>query len=91
VQEALTNIAKHAGASHAWVRLAAVDGQVELQIRDDGVGFDTDQLAALVKSGHFGLAGMRERVEMAGGSYQLSSDPGDGTTITVLLPRRLNG
>jgi len=91
VQEALTNIAKHAGARHAWVRLAAVDGHVELQVRDDGVGFDTSQLAALVKSGHFGLAGMRERVEMAGGSYQLSSTPGDGTTITVLLPRRLNG
>jgi signal transduction histidine kinase len=91
VQEALTNIAKHAGARHAWVRLGAIEGRVELQVRDDGVGFDTGQLAALVKSGHFGLAGMRERVEMAGGSYQLSSDPGIGTTITVQLPRQLGG
>ena len=89
--EALNNVARHSGARHAWVKLAGQDGQVELQVRDDGVGFDTSQLAALVQSGHFGLASMRERVEMAGGSYQLASAPGGGTTITVLLPQRLLG
>src|SRR5204862_2528872 len=65
-QEALTNVAKHAGATHAWVLLREGDGHVELEIRDDGVGFDPTRTGDLAKEGHFGLIGMRERVEMAG-------------------------
>jgi signal transduction histidine kinase len=88
VQEALTNVAKHAEAKHVWVDLRVDDGKVDLQVRDDGVGFDATRVSGLVGAGHFGLAGMRERVEMAGGSHRLRSEPGDGTSIRVRLPRR---
>jgi signal transduction histidine kinase len=70
-QEALTNVAKHAHAARVWVWLGAENGLVRLRVRDDGVGFDPATLASsafsLVQRGHFGLAGMRERVEMVGG------------------------
>jgi len=52
------------------------------------IGFDPTGTSALVGSGHFGLAGMRERVEMAGGRYRLLSTPGGGTAVRVRLPRR---
>ncbi|HZD73692.1 MAG TPA: sensor histidine kinase [Actinomycetota bacterium] len=87
-QEALANVAKHSKAHHVWVFLRADDERAEMQIRDDGIGFDAARAGAMVGSGHFGLAGMRERVEMAGGSYGLVSAPGMGTLIRVRLPRR---
>jgi len=87
-QEALTNVAKHAQADHVWIRLTAGENAVDLTIRDDGVGFDTAQAARLLNDGHFGLAGMRERVELGGGSLDLDSNPGNGTTIHVALPAR---
>ena len=87
-QEALANVAKHAKAQRVWVFLRADDDRVEMHVRDDGVGFDTVKVGGLVGSGHFGLAGMRERVEMAGGTYGLVSAPGSGTLIRVRLPRR---
>jgi signal transduction histidine kinase len=87
-QEALTNVAKHAQARHVWIRLTAEEHAVDLTIRDDGVGFDPAQAAGLLKDGHFGLAGMRERVELGGGRLELDSRPGGGTTIGVELPPR---
>jgi signal transduction histidine kinase len=87
-QEALANVAKHAKASHVWVFLRADDERADMQIRDDGIGFDPVRVGGLVGSGHFGLAGMRERVEMAGGTYGLVSALGSGTLIRVRLPRR---
>jgi signal transduction histidine kinase len=89
-QEALTNVAKHAQARHVWIRLTAADHAVDLTIRDDGVGFDPDQAAELVKDGHFGLAGMRERVELGGGRLDLDSQPGQGTTVRVALPAQIS-
>ncbi len=87
-QEALANVAKHAKANHVWVFLRADDERADMQVRDDGIGFDPVRVGGLVGSGHFGLAGMRERVEMAGGTYGLVSAPGSGTLIRVRLPRR---
>jgi signal transduction histidine kinase len=87
-QEALTNVAKHAQADRVWIRLTADQDAVDLTIRDDGVGFDTGQAARLLNDGHFGLAGMRERVELGGGRLDLDSNPGTGTTIHVALPAR---
>jgi signal transduction histidine kinase len=86
VQEMLTNIAKHARARQVWIRLDVVAGATELSIRDDGVGFDATNLETLVDQGHYGLAGARERVELAGGAFRVSSRPGRGTTIMVSLP-----
>jgi signal transduction histidine kinase len=87
-QEALNNVAKHAQAEHVWIRLSAGQDAVDLTIRDDGVGFDTAQAARMLNDGHFGLAGMRERVELGGGRLDLDSNPGNGTTIHVALPAR---
>lgn len=84
-QEALTNIAKHAQASHVWIQLTADQHTVNLAIRDDGVGFDPDRAAQLIKDGHYGLAGMRERVELGGGRLELDSQPGHGTSIQVTM------
>jgi signal transduction histidine kinase len=85
-QEALTNVAKHARADHVWIALSATGGTVGLVIRDDGDGFDPATLDVLVDEGHFGLAGIRQRVEVAGGTFKVSSEPGKGTTIVVSLP-----
>jgi signal transduction histidine kinase len=87
-QEALINVAKHSRAYHVWVYLRTDDERADLQVRDDGVGFDPNSVNGLTGRGHFGLAGMRERVEMAGGRYRLLSSPGGGTAIRVRLPRR---
>jgi signal transduction histidine kinase len=89
VQESLTNAAKHARASRVTVGLATENGVVRLRVRDDGAGFDPASARRLVQEGHFGLAGMRERVEMVGGQLHIDSSPGQGTTIAVELDRRL--
>jgi signal transduction histidine kinase len=87
-QEALINVAKHSRAHHVWVYLRSDDDRADMQVRDDGIGFDPNSANGLAGRGHFGLAGMRERVEMAGGRYRLLSSPGGGTAINVRLPRR---
>jgi PAS domain S-box-containing protein len=85
-QEAVANVLKHAQAEHAWLTLQERSGQVLLEIRDDGVGFDPLMIPHS-RNGHFGILGMRERVEMAGGSWDLHSVPGGGTLIRASLPR----
>ena len=80
VQEALTNVAKHARAESVQVTIAGADGQVSIEVQDDGTGFDTD-----TRTEGFGLAGMRERVSLAGGTLQISSGE-QGTLVRVCLP-----
>ncbi|MFI4931106.1 MAG: CHASE3 domain-containing protein [Burkholderiales bacterium] len=82
VQEAITNITKYAKAKRVWVNLSAQSGQVQVSVRDDGVGFD---IGAQPASAH-GLTGMRFRVEAEGGTLVLQSAPGQGTLIQVSLP-----
>jgi signal transduction histidine kinase len=83
VQEAITNITKYAGAKHVWVMLSARDGQVDVSVRDDGVGFD---IARQTRSA-YGLVGMRFRVEAEDGVMNLVSSPGQGALIQVSLPK----
>jgi signal transduction histidine kinase len=83
VQEAITNISRYAQASHVILRLATGDGQVEVSVRDDGVGFDA---SALPRSA-YGLRGMRFRVEAEGGTMNLISAPGQGTLVQAKLPK----
>jgi PAS domain S-box-containing protein len=90
-QEALTNIVKHAGAARIWVSLHPENGHVVLEVCDDGAGFDPSEATASVSSGHFGLLGMRERVDMAGGEWELSSEAGAGTIVRVRLPWAVDG
>jgi signal transduction histidine kinase len=81
VQEALTNVAKHARAERAHVFIRRVDGSLEVTIRDDGVGFDPD-----VATSGFGIVGMRERLALAAGRLSITSEPGKGTTVSAALP-----
>jgi signal transduction histidine kinase len=85
-QEALANVAKHAKAATTQVVLVDRGQGVTLTVADDGIGFAPERMAALAKQGHFGLVGMRERVEMAGGRWSVRSAPGSGTTVTATLP-----
>ena len=84
-QEALQNVVKHARAKHAQVVLGRDNGAVVLEVQDDGVGF---QPGATKTAGgdHFGMLAMRERVEMIGGSCEVTSSPGQGTRVRVILP-----
>ncbi|VWX57906.1 Signal transduction histidine kinase [Burkholderiales bacterium 8X] len=82
VQESLTNISKYAGATSAHIVMKNQDQQVVVEVSDDGEGFD---LGADRPSSH-GLAGMRHRVEAAGGSLTVSSDTGKGTRLAAVLP-----
>ncbi|SDN42296.1 sensor histidine kinase [Geodermatophilus sp. DSM 45219] len=79
-QEALTNVRRHAGASAVVVRLARVAGHVSVHVEDDGVGFDVAEAQGS------GLDGLRGRVEQVGGSVDVSSAPGAGTSVTVRVP-----
>jgi signal transduction histidine kinase len=87
-QEALANVAKHARASQAMVSLSVQDGLARLAVRDDGAGFDVGKTMRALGLQHFGLSSMRERVEMAGGSFEVQSNPGHGTTVTAVLALR---
>jgi signal transduction histidine kinase len=82
VQEALTNIGKHARARQVWITLGERDGHVAVSVRDDGTGFD---VTARPRSA-FGLVGMRYRVEAEGGRLELRSSPGQGTVLIAYLP-----
>lgn len=86
VQEAATNIAKHAEAETVLIQCAARPGAVTIEIEDDGKGFAPGTPA---EGTGFGLTGMRERVELLGGRFEIESAPGQGTRIalTVPLPR----
>jgi two-component system sensor histidine kinase UhpB len=86
-QEALNNVAKHSGASTASVRIHHDGDEVELLVADDGKGFDVEStLARTANSGGVGLAGMQERVALLGGTMEISSGRGTGTTIEVRVP-----
>ncbi len=79
VQEALTNIARHAGATAAVVTVTADDTALQVEISDRGRGFDA--AAALARRDSLGLAGIVERVKLAGGEFELYSRPGEGTRL----------
>jgi signal transduction histidine kinase len=86
MQEAVTNAGKHAMAANICLSLRASDEGVELVIADDGVGFVAETQTHLLQSGHFGLAGMRERMELVGGTFEVLSTPGAGTTVRAWMP-----
>lgn len=83
-QEALTNVRKHSNASRVLVTLGRRDGGVAMALSDDGDGFDVTS-SQLNSPGHIGLAEMRERAEMGGGTFHIESGPGRGTKVDVWL------
>ena len=86
VQEALQNAAKHSGVGKALVRVVESDSEVEVTIEDRGRGFDPAAAET-----EFGLLGIRERVELLGGTLEIDSAPKMGTTIRARLPARRRG
>lgn len=83
LQESLTNIARYAQATEVDARIEWVDGILEMDIRDNGVGFDN---AEVRKRKTFGLMGMRERTLQFGGESRIDSEPGAGTTVRIRIP-----
>jgi signal transduction histidine kinase len=87
VQEAVSNVVHHAQASKASVRVAALPNALRVEVTDDGVGFDVAEAGARTRTGEsVGLMGMRERAELAGGSLNVESARGRGTTVWAEIP-----
>jgi PAS domain S-box-containing protein len=86
VQEALTNIGKHAQAMSASVRIRCSGGILDVEVSDDGKGFDPSRARDFLRRGKVGLASMRERTELGGGTFTVRSQPGRGTTVAASLP-----
>jgi len=82
VAESLTNIARHANASHASVNIATNEKHLTLTIQDDGIGFDPAQ----IPSDHYGLLGMRERIRLISGNFSVESTPQKGTILNIEIP-----
>jgi signal transduction histidine kinase len=89
VQEGLTNTQKHAGATSVQVETHFGEAFATLRIQDNGCGFEPEKLAALRpgREGSYGLQGVRERLEMVGGSLQVESKSGEGTSLLVTIPK----
>ena len=86
VQQALTNVAKHARATHASVQIRRGARTVRCSIRDDGIGFDVPVVLARRGQRGLGLLGIRERLNSFGGALQINSAPGQGTELLVTIP-----
>ena len=83
VQEVIENTLRHANAKNVDIHLLFVDDMVRLDVSDDGIGFNTE----IIEKEHLGIKGMRERVEMLGGSLSVESHPESGTKVTAILER----
>ncbi len=87
-QEAVANVLHHSGAERAEVVVDRRRDEIELLIADEGHGFDAKKARSAEADGHIGLASMRERSELLGGSFELRSEPGLGTEVRVTVPLR---
>jgi signal transduction histidine kinase len=90
-QEALTNVSRHAQASRVEVSILKLPDCICLKIWDDGKSFSVEQALQANGSNRLGLLGMRERLEMVGGSFEVESGPGKGTTIIAKIPLHAAG
>jgi len=85
-QEALTNVARHAQATRVELSFQKLQGALFMQIQDNGKSFDVERVLRAKGNGRLGLLGMRERLEMVGGTFAVESAPGQGTTIRAEIP-----
>jgi signal transduction histidine kinase len=83
IQEALSNVMRHSGATAAAITIERTDGALTAAISDNGVGLDVD---SALRKGRLGLLGMRERAQMLGGALSIESSPGSGARVTVRVP-----
>ena len=88
MQEALANVREHSGATEVEIRLRARRSSIDVRITDNGAGFEVSHaLARAAKRGRLGVVGIGERVRMLGGTFDLESQPGGPTTLSLTLPR----
>lgn len=86
-QEALNNVRKHSNAQHVWANLGESNNVLSLEVRDDGQGFDVEPVQRqAVQTGHLGLATLHELALSVGGTLGITSQPGQGTIVTVAVP-----
>jgi signal transduction histidine kinase len=85
-QEALTNVARHAKASRVEVNIEKPHNAIRLRVKDNGKSFEAQRIMHSKRNARLGLIGMRERLEMVGGRFDVESAPGKGTTITAQIP-----
>jgi signal transduction histidine kinase len=90
-QEALTNVVRHAGASQATILISSLPGIIRMEVRDDGKSFPVDKTLSARGFRRLGLVGMKERMEMVGGTLTVVSAPGNGTTVCAELPAPTRG
>lgn len=85
-QEALNNVARHSQAEWVDISVSRNEHGIQLVVSDDGVGMDLDQILQRSSARGLGLSGMKERAELAGGTFSIESSPGEGTTIRCIWP-----
>jgi signal transduction histidine kinase len=89
VRELLLNVVKHAGARKAYVTLQAVGKNIQISIKDKGIGFDMLTMDETTKATpRFGLFSIKERIKHLGGLVEIRSSKGYGTSVTLVLPRK---
>jgi two-component system sensor histidine kinase ComP len=91
VKELVQNIVKHSRAGTASIRIVEQKDIVRMVVADDGQGFDVGNIGAVGVDGGFGLFSIRERVKSYGGKIQIDSEPGKGSEVTVMLPKKAGG
>lgn len=82
-QEAVENVVHHSNAKNLYIKLGAANHDLELLVKDDGIGFHPQ--ANLTPAGHFGLVGMKERAQLVGGELTITSHPNDGTVVQLII------
>ena len=88
LQESLNNAIKHAQASYASISLSTNDDKLIMKVTDNGVGFDPQKVLSKNQSTGLGLRNITERIEALGGTFELASQPGEGTSLIVQVPWR---
>jgi signal transduction histidine kinase len=87
VRELLLNVAKHAGTKHVAVRMKRDNGNIVINIDDEGIGFDISEVSKRkVKDGGFGLFSINQRIDFLGGSLSIDTNSGNGTQTTIIVP-----
>ncbi|HEX4203359.1 MAG TPA: sensor histidine kinase, partial [Ktedonobacteraceae bacterium] len=89
ITEGLTNVARHAQAHQVWVCVQRHEALLTIEVRDDGIGFDSAEV--VLQEGHYGLLGVRERARLCGGRLDIESAVGEGTVLRLHLPVRQRG